>query len=683
MMSKYKREISTGKYQEQAVTVLLLVLFAAASVCYFLHPSFYTDSQTGALNKKLFAAELLLIAAAAAATALRRKCPEKLGRAARPLLFALFLFTPLLTFAVTQVMADHIPAYFNLAQYGGLKPGTVRLNLLIIAMLLLLLLVLTNNLKAAGSICLFFGIFFCIANYYVTAFRNSPILAGDFASLSTAMSVAGNFSYEPDAFCLLGLQCGLLYLMALRCLGSGRLFGWKWRLIFSAASFAVLAVFADGFLFSDYLERHKVHINQLRPLVSYRRNGTFLTLVRSLQYLQVDRPPGYSAQLMKSLADTYPSDAAADAEELPNLIVIIDEAFSDLGAVGELDASEDCMPFLHSLSGKTVCGCSYASQLGGGTANTEFEVLTGNSTLLLPPNCVAFQLYIKKQMPSLARIAEELGYQGLFAMHPYQKLNYNRSHVYPLLGFRTFLSMEDFDADAPKLRSYLSDLAVDEMIIRRYEEAKAQSDQPFFFYTMTMQNHSGYDGTYENFQTRITLPTHPCAEAEQYLSLVRYSDEALQKLTQYFAGQPEPTAILFLGDHQPDLPAQFLRQITGGACDDWSGKELMKRYAIPFVLWTNFNLPPAQYEKTSMNYLQSILFDALGLPMTGYQKYLLELQKEIPAVTSKGYWGADGTFYDIDDSDSPYRDKLTEYESILYNNIFDPDRRPDAFYNLK
>ena len=84
-----------------------------------------------------------------------------------------------------------------------------------------------------------------------------------------------------------------------------------------------------------------------------------------------------------------------------------------------------------------------------------------------------------------------------------------------------------------------------------------------------------------------------------------------------------------------------------------------------------------------MNYLQSILFESCGIPMTGYQKYLMDLQKEIPALTANGYWGADGKFYEPDDTSSPYYEKLLEYKILLYNNIFDTSNRPEGFYSLK
>ena len=140
--------------------------------------------------------------------------------------------------------------------------------------------------------------------------------------------------------------------------------------------------------------------------------------------------------------------------------------------------------------------------------------------------------------------------------------------------------------------------------------------------------------------------------------------------------------ILFFGDHQPKVSQGFLKNITDGASATWTNEEAMKQYQIPFLMWANFDIPEQEYARTSMNYLQTILFQACGIPMSGYQKYLADLSEEIPALTANGYWGADGNFYQPDDTGSPYYGTLLEYEYLLYNNIFDTGSQPEGFYSL-
>lgn len=674
-----KRRENLGTY----ALALLLVL----SVAYFLiHPGYYihtTAKGTRAFRREQIALELLILSGSILLLVNRGWIREQTKKYARFFDWAAAVLTPFATLLLSQSLVIASPRSFKLSNYGNVKlrPESLFYNLLILAALLALLAAVTNRLRISCMLCVCMGVLFSLANYYVCKFRSNPILASDFASLGTAMNVAGAYSYSLKCEAVLTLQACFMSLLALRLLRPGKLFSGRKRLAFCGVSFAGVLLAAKVFFLSDYLGSRGIQINRFNALVTYHWHGPFVTLARSFRYLDIQKPEGYQAQQLQSLPERYPSDAAAEGE-YPNLIVIVNESFSDLSVLGELNPSEDYIPFFHSLWEESVHGYTYSSVMGGGTANTEFEVLTGNSVLLIPDNAAAFQLYVRDPMESLASYCADLGYQGIAAVHPYQRNNYRRQQAYPLLGFSEYFSMEDFPEDALKICGLISDAADYALLLQKYEEAKAASDAPVFLYTMTMQNHGGYNRKQTNLPMRISLPDHNDAEAEQYVNRVRCTDDALKELIAYFEKQDEPTAVLFLGDHQPDLTSGFLNSITNGGFPQWTGEELMRRYAIPFVLWANYELPAKEYEKTSMNYLQSILADTLGLPMTGYQKYLLEMMEEIPAVTANGYWGKNGSFYQTGDGTSPYYDTLTEYKQILYSNILDTKNRPEAFFCL-
>ncbi len=668
--------------------ILLLFLFAALFIYCLFHPEYYTkgsaEKGTLALRPLLLAAEILVFLAGTLLLLFRSRITELLKKYARVLSIAVTALTPCIAFVFTYFITHSIPKNYSPKNYRNLahSPEIIFWNIFTAAMILLLFLIITNSMKAACNLLIFISIIFCIANFYVCRFRDIPILASDFYSLRTAAAVARDYSYKPNFSCLLALQTGLVYLFFFRCLGNTRLFSRKRRLIFAGAGCLVLGIFAKGFLFSDFLQSRGVSLSMFKPLVAYNSNGTYLAIIRSFQYLKIDKPEGYSSDEAAQIAGSYTSDKAAVSDNYPNIIVIIDEAFSDLKAVGDLETNTDYMPFIHSLQENTIHGYAYASVLGGGTANSEFEVLTGNSIALFPQNCIAFQVYLKNKMSSLVSVCADLGYQGLIAMHPYYASNYGRLTAYPLLGFQIYLSQSDFPKDAPRIRNYISNQAVNGMIIQQYEEAKASSNQPFFLYTMTMQNHSSYKKNPVNLQDTVKLSGHSDAEAEQYLNLIKHSDEAFEELTGYFSQVDDPTVILYLGDHQPNMNTDFLNSITDGTYQNWDEEEMMKRYAIPFILWSNYDLPAKEYEKTSMNFLQSILFENCNLPMTGYQKYLLDFAEEVPVFTANGYWGANGSFYTKDDASSPYYKTVQDYCSLIYNNMKDIKNRPEGFYEL-
>lgn len=686
-MEKIKSFFTAKPDRRQIFSIILFLVSVFLFLFFWFHPEYYTTGSLAKGNlsfaKKKILLEICFLAGCCFLIFFPRKFLENRKKLDRGLAIFLTLFTPFATYLVTTMVVRGMPINFSKKHDLSTSVEAVLLNVLIIAMILLVLLVISNSLRVASVITLWVGILFSLCNYFVFMFRDVPILASDLYSIGTALDVAGNYSFSLNFRGLLAIQAGFGFLLAFLSLRQTKLFALKRRLIFAGASIIILGVFTRGVLLSDFLEQQGIKLGMFKPLISYNRYGTFLTFVRSFQYLQVEEPEGYSPQKAEELAASYPSDSASSDQDSPNIIVIIDEAFSDLGVLGDLETNEDYMPFIHSLEENTVKGYTYASVLGGNTANTEFEFLTGNSVLLLPENSIAFQLYVKHDMSALASNCSLMGYQGLYAMHPHRAGNYSRPSVYPRLGFETFLSKDDFPEDADMLRNFISDKAVNEMIIEKYEDAKESSDAPFLFYTMTMQNHGNYDTAYDNLEETIKLPSKYADESVQrYLNLIKKSDEAFKELVEYFEQVEEPTVILFFGDHQPKVSQDFLKRVTDGASATWTNEEAMKQYQIPFVLWANYDIQEQEYERTSMNYLQNILLETCGLPMSGYQKYLSDLRKEIPALTANGYWGADGKFYQPDDSNSPYYETLLEYEYLLYNNIFDTNRQPDGFYYL-
>lgn len=685
-----KSEEKTGTAQSgRTVWDMILAAFCAVLLLYFLcHPSFYLPGPT-AQNSfftilKKFALEAALTALGLFLIQKRGRITERLKPLARPLSILLTVLTPFISFMATNIITRSIPRTFPKSDKVSLTFKIIVLNTIIAAVILLLFLMLLNHMRAACMISILIGVFFCIANYFVSNFRGTPIQVSDFASFSTAMSVAGSYSYQINATIVITLQGVLVFYLFFRCLGNSRLFArLKGRLVFTAAGLAVWAVFVSQFVFSDYLKKNGGKFEMFKPLETYYRSGTYVTLLLSYRYTRISVPQDYSPDAVSRIAAEYPSDTAVSSSDYPNIIVVLNESFTDLATMGEFDTDQDYMPFFHSLQKDFTHGWCYCSSEGGNTANVELELLTATSIRLLPENAIAFQFYIKQNMPSLASVCESLGYQGILAMHPARAENYNRRTVYPRLGFQTFLSKPDFPEDMPTLRGYASDLAMNDMIIRQYEQAKAQSDAPVMFYALTIQNHGGYRSSDENFPTTVKLTSHFDDQAEEFLSLMKYSDEALEELVHYFEQVEEPTVILFMGDHQPRLPQSWYSDITDGAYSDWSSEEQMRHYVTPFVLWSNFDIPKKEYDRCGAIYLQSILFDACHLPMTGFQKYMADFMNDVQGLTKRGYWGSDGTFYDPSDTSSPYYSRLQELELLLYNNLFDPLNRPANFFELK
>lgn len=336
----------------------------------------------------------------------------------------------------------------------------------------------------------------------------------------------------------------------------------------------------------------------------------------------------------------------------------------------------------------------YASVKGGNTANTEFEFLTGLSMYFLPTGSIPYQQYIRDDIPALGSQLKSLGYTSV-ALHPYYASGWNREKIYGYMGFDEMYFKSDFE-NQEILRTYVSDLTTYEKIIERYEEKS--EDERLFFFDVTMQNHGSYTRSYDNFESDVSVVDgsgYYLAATEQYLSLIRRSDEAFEQLADYFDSQEEPTIILMFGDHQP--ADYVVSAVDDGKTEgvwydfseseelkDWSdptgitGTDRKERYKVPYILWANYDIEESDGEETSANYLALRLLKAAGLPMTDFQKYLEELEKAIPVLSAKAVHLLAPEESGLDNETV---EKLWEqYRLLQYNDLFDGKHRLEHFF---
>lgn len=570
-----------------------------------------------------------------------------------------------------------------------------------------------------------------IANSFVISFRGMALSAADLFSLGAAASVASEYTYELDWYMYMELLCTLAI-----CMFSLKLHGG--RILHPAVRAAVLVLWcgvAGSFYYlccrTDFLEQHDIRSQGFTHQLRYKNYDMIFTTLTTCFYLSVEKPEGYSLDKVKEIAAPYLTEDAGDdanaaaadtdvrqassenttsqtdgknkaasddrntastsgnaaanaaiaAGETPNLIVIMNESFADYTSIGKgLDLSEDCMPFIHSLTENTIKGTAYVSIFGGNTPNSEYEFLTGNTMGFLPASSVGFNLFVRGNLPSIASELKSQGYETL-AMHPYRGTNYRRNLVYPQIGFDTFYTRDDF-TQAKYIRSYISDDTLAQRIITEFNKHEESTDMPLFSYNVTIQNHGGYFASNtRNLDLDITVenPEVDQTKTTLYVNLIRESDQMLQNLVNYFEDKEAPTVIVMFGDHQANLGDDTYEYLVGNE-DEISREERMEKYKVPFVIWANYDIPEETIERTSLNYLYSILADRLDFPMTGYQKYLLALSEKIPALCAQGYWGDDGNYYELEDESSPYYDLINEYNILEYNDIFGGKDRDLEFF---
>lgn len=369
------------------------------------------------------------------------------------------------------------------------------------------------------------------------------------------------------------------------------------------------------------------------------------------------------------------------AKTQPNIIVIMSEAFSELQVLADYETNTDYMPYIHSMKENTIKGYLHSSIIGGNTATSEFEFLTSDSMAFMPSGSVAYQQFVTGPMPTLNTMLEDQGYYSI-AMHPYKPNGWERDVVYPYFSFDRIKFDEDF-VHQDLVRDYISDEALFDEILMELEAAPA--DQPSFIFTVSMQNHGGYNKYFDNFEPDVFIDEAGDFEAvNQYLSLIKETDRAFEAFIQAIDALEEETIVLLFGDHQPNNNTASELEAVESYTDDAS-----TRFIVPYLFWANYDIDEGQGQTTSLNYLAGDLLDLAGLQKSPYLNFLNDLQDRIPVITQDYFITRDGEqrYFDKDKSyetlPEDILELLNQYEILQYNHLIDSENRIEAVFNAQ
>ena len=561
---------------------------------------------------------------------------------------------------------------------GYLSMGRTNFRWGILIVLAVILFLYSLFGRALPAVFIGSGLWMVLAtiNVYVYSFRGRLLEPVDIFSAGTAINVAKNYSLFPIPpeirSCWRIFAAMLVVLWLLSSTGIKLRLTLKKRL----ALLAICAVSSVSiFFYASGLQTHHWYNED----AIY--NGYILGFVSKFKELSASKPDHYSTELIAELADEYTTESDKNApgselREQPHIIVIMNEAFSDLSVVGEFSTNTQVMPFFSSLKENTVSGYTLTSVYGGNTANSEYEFLTGNSLAWLSPNIVPYQQYVRPSTYSMVSYLKLQYNYKCIAMHPFYSSGWNRPAAYAHLGFDECYFIEDF-SQRDYVREFISDQEMFEFLIETYE---AQKDEPLFLFGVTMQNHGGYTYSGENWTQTISLNDYEVfPEVEQYLSLIRKTDEAVEYLITYFQNVDEDVIIVFFGDHQPKLDAEFYAAVSGTTADTLD--EQQKRYQVPFFIWTNYDIEEKYIECTSLNYLSSYVYEAAGIALPPYNRFLRELEVVVPAINANGFYSLEEKGYlTVEQANEDELYWLQLYEMLQYNNIFDKKQKNEVMF---
>lgn len=545
------------------------------------------------------------------------------------------------------------------------------LNVLCCLVVYLVVQLFTNN---AGLSCIISHVSllsFAFINYFVYLFRGNEFAFSDIRSIGTGLSVAGNYKLQLNdrgAYAIFG--AALFIAVVRKCHVK---FAHRWQMSIIDVMLAALCVIVVA------MNAYNVNTETWEQKGTYR-NGYILNYVLGIRDSFIAQPDGYSEEAIQNLEKEYENkdkDYSKTDVKDPTIIVIMNESFSDLSVLGDLQTNIPLTPFIDSLKENTTKGYALSSVFGAKTPNSEWEYLTGNSMAFLPVGSVVYQQYISDTPTSIVSNLKDVGYTCV-AMHPYYATGWSRNQVYPKIGYDEMHFIDDFD-QTKILREYITDQELYDKIIERYESRGA--NEKLYLMGITMQNHGGYGEPYDNFDEECYKVGRSYTDANQYLSLVHESDKAVQNLIEYFSKVDDPVEIVFFGDHQPSLNSNFYPLLNGKGMSGLTEDELEALYTVPFFIWTNYDTPEETVDITSLNYLSTMTLERAGIELPAYNKFLADMMETVPAINSRGYYSKEkGCYQHIDDATGEEAAWIKRYHMLQYNSMFDKKGRSNLFF---
>lgn len=314
---------------------------------------------------------------------------------------------------------------------------------------------------------------------------------------------------------------------------------------------------------------------------AYEDYGLPYCFSASLFNTGISEPNGYTKKAMAKIdkdGELNQTAASRSSDELPNIIVVQLESYFDVANAEFFTTSEDVCPNLHNLYQNYSNGYFKVPSVGAGTANTEFEVLTGMNLRYFGPGEYPYKTYSKKHpTESAATALASLGY-GTHALHDNTGNFYSRANVFNNMGFDTFTSKEFMNV----LQTTENGWAKDEILTQHIMEAMDTTKQEDFVFTVSVQGHGNYPETQviENPKIKVEGIEDEALKNkwEYYVNQVYEMDQFVGDLIKAVEERNEPSVVVFYGDHLPTM---------GLKAEDLKSRYL---YNTNYVIWDNIGL---------------------------------------------------------------------------------------------
>ncbi|EMF0506010.1 LTA synthase family protein [Enterococcus hirae] len=367
--------------------------------------------------------------------------------------------------------------------------------------------------------------------------------------------------------------------------------------------------------------------------MNYYNTGFIGGFLYNLKIDPMEKPKGYSEEKIKEITSHYQKLAdeknKTASEEQPNIIYVMSESFSDPSRLNGVEITGDPLADYYAVADQTYSGQMLSQNYGGGTANIEFEALTGFSMGLFNAQLTTpYTMLVPKmnQLPSIVSTLKDQNYHTT-AIHPYNTSMYKRKDVYEVLGFDEFISENTMTyTDTIEDNPYIYDASAYQEVMDLLKE----DDTPQFIHLVTMQTHMPYDGKYQQLEyTAKTEDNSGISSLENYLQDISYSSQSLKAFTEELKKLSRRTLVVFWGDHLPGIYSDTIQ----------NSNEKHTLHETQFLMFdSQGELEKNEAPVTSPFYFAADLMNQTNQQTTGFYQLLLALQNELPAFERELYY---------------------------------------------
>ncbi|MFQ8699134.1 MAG: LTA synthase family protein [Bifidobacterium catenulatum] len=589
------------------------------------------------------------------------------------------------------------------------------LNFIVLGAIYLTLVLILNRFWVASAIFGTVMTVFAVANHIKIESRNEPVIPADL-NFITGGNAGELTSFIPKSSQTLvdGAVTGVIYFVAICIImqfldGRNAIIPCHWLHPFaSVKNFAgtltrVLAAALSATLVVSFIWElgtanswatefaHNLSDNPQpwNPLADAANNGPAINFLQLAHTKIMDEPEDYSKEAMTKIAKKYSKEAdSINQSRTTNLtdstvIMVLSETFSDPTRIPGVSFAEDPIPNIRQIKDETTSGLMLSPGYGGGTANIEYQALTGLSMANYSDTLsIAYQQLVPGQKwdQSLNQLwNEKNGEDSSVAFHAYNRGMYFRDINYKKFGFSKFYAT-DGTPELTDLRLidsawYVSDESFYSQVLKKVQS----SDGNKFYQVVTMQNHMPYEDIYTDNQfkeldTSENLQENERLNIETYTKGLNYTDQATQDFLNTLNNIDRPITVVFYGDHLPGIYS------TAYSDSD----NILGLHETDYFIWSNnassaagTKLDDASSAYTSSNYFSAQLASHLNAKVNPYLAFLTEMHQAIPAMSVPSaaggssdkpvYLNAAGACMNEKDLSEEAKTLLHDYKLIQYD----------------